>query len=181
MQLSLQQRFLLDIIKRLGSVRRDQLYLLAAKNLSRPAWEIGRRHVDIMLNQLQYCTNDVHIEGELVRYSLTVPCQERLEAVDVMLELTEGSPQDFRLEQSDCLLLRFILKSEGKLRLFGVARYIEDEAFLLPELSVRRAERIVFLISEKSGLPNGLTLPYRHFFALREENGTHRFFSSGDQ
>jgi hypothetical protein len=52
MLMSLQQRFLLDVLKRLGCVKRKQLYLLAAKNLSLPEWKVEQRHVDIMLNQL---------------------------------------------------------------------------------------------------------------------------------
>jgi hypothetical protein len=61
--------------------------------------------------------------------------------------------------------------------LFGVARFREDTARLLP---AHRTERIIFL-ADKAELPVGLVLPYRHFFALRQEDGTHRFFAGGEQ
>lgn len=181
MLLSIQQRFLLDVLKRLGCVRRDQLYMLAAKNLSQPERKIERRHVDAMLGQLRYCTGEVRLDGDLVLYGRISPALELLEAVDVMLELSEGKPLNFRPTREGVLLLRFTLESEAKLRLFGVARYREDTTCLLSELPVRQTERIIFLLTDKSKLPSGLTLPYRHFFALRQEDGTHRFFAGGDQ
>lgn len=177
MLMSLQQRFLLDVLKRLGCVKRKQLYLLAAKNLSLPEWKVEQRHVDIMLNQLRCCTGEIRMDADLVYYGRASPDSEQLEAVDVMLELSEGKPSDFRLERDECLLLRFMLESEGKLRMFSVARFREDTVRLLP---AHRTERIIFL-ADKAELPVGLVLPYRHFFALRQEDGTHRFFAGGEQ
>jgi len=181
MLLSIQQRFLLDILKRLGCVRRDQLYVLAAKNFRQPGQEVKQQHVDAMLNQLRSWTGEVRLDGDLVCYSRISPNLERLEAVDVMLELSEGTPLDFRPEHESCLLLRFILESDGKLRMFGVAHYCEDTSCLLPDLPARQTERIIFLLPDKAKIPDDLTLPYRHFFALRKKDGTHRFFADGDQ
>jgi len=180
MMLSIQQRYLLDVLKCLGCARREQLYRLAAGNSDLPGGGTKSNHVDAMLRQLRYCIGEVRLDGELVYYGRSSPDAQRLEAVDVMLELTDGKPMDFHLDQSEDLLLRFTLESEGGLRLFGVARYRVQRAHLLTALPVSRTERIIFL-ADKAELPYGLILPYKHFFALRQNNGTHRFFGGGDQ
>ena len=180
MFLSIQQRYILDLLKRLGCIRRGQLCVLAEKNLSTPEQIIGPRHVDAMLRQLKCCTDVVRLEDDLVCYGCASPDTDHLEAVDVMLELSEGRPLDFRLEQESGLLLRFTVEHEGKLRLFGVVPYLEDDSSHLSRLPIHRTERVIFLMG-KTRLPNALILPYKPFFALRKEDGTHQFFSGGDQ
>lgn len=175
MQLTLQQKYLLDLLKKLGYARRDQLYVFASMQDQLPGGCIKPEHVDAMLRQLRHCVTEVRLDGNFVFYGRDSPDISLLEAVDIMLELTGGSPLDFRLEHDAALLLRFTYESEGKIRLFGVARYLEGHP-----ITARHTERIVFLV-DKGGIPTGLVLPYRHFFALRQEDGTHRFFANGDQ
>lgn len=174
MQLTIQQKYLLNLLKRLGCARREQLYALAAAQ-ELPGGRIKLEHVDAMLRQLRHCVSEVRIDGNLAFYGRDSPDPDRLEAVDVMLELTGGSPLDFRLEHDAALILRFTYETEGKLRLFGVARYLDGHP-----ITARHTERIIFLADEGK-IPTGLVLPYKHFFALRQEDGTHRFFASGDQ
>ncbi len=174
MQLTKQQKYLLELLKRLGCARREQLYAFAAVP-ELPGGRIKPEHVDAMLLQLRHCVSEVRIDGNFAFYGRDSPNLDRLEAVDIMLALTGGMPLDFRVEHDAALLLRFTYESEGKLRLFGVARYQAEHP-----ISARHTERIVFL-TDNGRIPTGLVLPYKHFFALRQEDGTHRFFASGDQ
>ncbi len=179
MNLSRQQLFLLDVIRRLGCVRREQLYIMAGQALGRPGFECSRRQVDAMLRQLRYCLPDVRLEDELVTLSRAPPDAVLLEAVDVMLELTSGKPADFRTVQSDIIRLRFLLESEGRLRMFAVARLPETAAPLYG-LDVDKSERVIFLV-DSDGPLSGPDLPYKHFLARCREDGTHRFFARGEK
>ena len=174
MQLTIQQKYLLDFLKKLGCARRDQLYALAGSQDGLPGGRIRPQHVDAMLRQLRHCVSEVRIDGDLVYYGRDSPDADRVEAIDVMLQLTEGRPLDFWLMRDAALLLRFTCESEGKIRLFCVARLLESHP-----ISAQHTERIVFLVGNGK-FPTGLSLPYKHFFALRQEDGTHRFFASGD-
>jgi hypothetical protein len=152
---------------------------MAGQALGRPGFECGCRQVDAMLRQLQYCLPDVRLEDELVTLSRAPPDLALLEAVDVMLELTGGNPADFRTVRSDILRLRFLLESEGKLRMFAVAHFPETPAPLYG-LEVNKSERVIFIV-DSDGPLLGPDLPYRHFFARRLEDGTHRFFARGEK
>lgn len=181
MHLSIQQRYLLDLIKRLAFARRKQLYALAAGQTGLPGGTIQPHHVDAMLTQLRHCLPEIRFDGDLVLYGRPSPSEDLLEAVDVMLELAGNKVLDFRAESGqEGILLRFMTESEGKLRLFCVLRYFEAQALKLPELPVRPTERVIFLMGGGRP-PCKPPLPYKHFFALRGENGTHRFFAGGDQ
>lgn len=182
MHLSIQQRYLLDLIRRLAFARRKQLYALAGGQTGLPGGTIQPHHVDAMLTQLRHCLPEIRFDGDLVLFGKPSPSEDLLEAVDVMLELAGDKLTDFRTEpgQEGGILLRFMAESEGKLRLFCVLRYFEAQAFRLPELPVRPTERVIFLMGGGK-LPCQLSLPFKHFFALRQENGTHRFFAGGDQ
>ena len=174
MQLTIQQKYLLALLKKLGCARRDQLYALALNQDGLPGGRIKSNHVDAMLNQLRHCASYVRLDGNLAYYGRDSPNTKRLEAVDIMLQLTNGKPLDFWVERDSALLLRFTFESEGKIRLFGVARYSKEQS-----ISAKPTERIVFL-TDQDNLPSGLALPYKHFFALRQQDGAYRFFASGD-
>ena len=115
MLLSVQQKYILDILRKLGCVRRRQLDTLVREKF-RPDLEISEVRMDAMLRQLRAGTGDVRTDSEFVRLSGAQPDALRLEAVDVMLELAEGKPEDFTVRVERPELLRF---SWGKsLRLF---------------------------------------------------------------
>ena len=54
--------------------------------------EISEHRLEVMLRQLRHCVGEVRMEEELVRLSHARPDPRRLEAVDVMLELS-GAPR----------------------------------------------------------------------------------------
>ena len=141
MLLSVQQKYILEVLRRLGCVRKDQIQTLVQGKFGRPDLEIT---------------------------------QARMEAIDVMLELSEGAPQNFSAKLDSSRLLRFGLGGD-KLKLFSVAQlsHISDPQLVQQE----RSERIVW-ISDSGTPPDGLTLPPKHFFAAWQADGSHRFYGS---
>ena len=94
MFLSIQQKFILDTLKKLNCVRRRQLHTLVRGRFQQDGFEITQARMDAMLRQLRAGTADVRMDGELVWLSTAQPDARRLEAIDVMLELTGGKPLD---------------------------------------------------------------------------------------
>ena len=172
MFLSIQQKFILDTLKKLNCVRRRQLHTLVRGRFQQDGFEITQARMDAMLRQLRAGTVDVRVGDGLVWLSNAQPDSRRLEAIDVMLELTGGKPQEFTASREPPRLLRFAYGDE--LRLFTVASLDTAPAELLER---GRAERIVWL-TDSGEPPKGLTLPPKHFFAARHPDGSHRFYGS---
>ena len=108
----------------------------------------------------------------MVWLSTAQPDARRLEAIDVMLELTGGKPQEFNASREPPRLLRFAYGDD--LRPFTVASLDAAPAGLLER---GRAERIIW-IADSGEPPKGLTLPPKHFFAARQQDSSHRFYGS---
>ena len=172
MFLSIQQKFILDTLKKLNCVRRRQLHALVRGRFQQDGFEVTQARMDAMLRQLRAGTADVRLDDGLVWLSNAQPDARRLEAIDVMIELTGGKPQEFSASREPPRLLRFAFGDE--LRLFTVASLDTAPAGLLER---GRAERIVW-ISDTGAIPQGLALPPKHFFAARQPDGSHRFYGS---
>ncbi len=119
MLLSIQQKYILEILRKLGYVRRRQLETLIREKFRRPDLEISGARLDAMLRQLRTGTGDVRVDSEFVWISGVQPNALRMEAVDVMLELAEGNPADFTTWVERPAILRFSWGND--LRLFTVA------------------------------------------------------------
>ena len=99
-----------------------------------------------------------------------------LEAIDVMLELSGAVPSDFWAEAKGAVLLRFSVAGR-RISLFAVLHagdLIGPDARSPPAVS--RAERVVVLLSG-GGPPPALSIPNTVFYALRQKDGSHRFFA----
>ncbi len=174
MLLSVQQKYILEVLRKLSCVRKEQLHTLVQGKFRRPGFDISETRMEAMLRQLRSGLEDFRIDGDFVYLAQGQPDALRLEAVDVMLELSEDAPQDFTIKVDGPRLLRFALDGD-KLKLFSVARlsHISDSRLIQQE----RSERIVW-ISDGGMPPEGLTLPPKHFFAARQADGSHRFYGS---
>ena len=173
MFLSIQQRFILDTLKKLNCVRRRQLHALVRGKFQQNGFEITQARMDAMLRQLRAGTADVRLDDGLVWLSNAQPDIRRLEAIDVMIELTGGKPQEFSASREPPRLLRFAYGGDD-LRPFTVASLDIAPAELLER---GKAERVVW-IADGGETPKGLALPPKHFFAARQPDGTHRFYGS---
>ena len=172
MFLSAQQKFILDALGKLNCVRRRQLHALVRGQFETDSFSVTQARMDAMLRQLRMGMADVRVDDELVWLSNTQPDSRRLEAVDVMIELTGGRPGVISASAEPPCLLRFAFGDE--LRLFTVAS-LDTAPVGLRERG--RAERIVW-ISDTGAIPQGLALPPKHFFAARQPDGSHRFYGS---
>lgn len=172
MFLSVQQKYIMEILRKLGYVRCSQTQALVQGKF--PGIEISSPRIDTMLRQLRYAVGDVRLDAGAVWLGDTQPDFRRLEAVDVMLELAEGHPQDFSVRCQSPELLRFSLEG-STLRLFTVAT-ISDP--LHSSAQARGSPGRTVWISDSGAAPSGLTLPPKHFFAARQPDGSHRFYGS---
>lgn len=173
MLLSIQQQYILEIVQKLGYVQRRQLHTLVRRQFQPQGKEISEARITAMLHQFRAYCQDIRLDSDGVWIVGAKADPRLLEAVDVMLELSDDTPADFRLEPSDPLVLRFILGG-AKVRLFAVA----DLSAGSPDtLERQRMERIVW-ISDSGVVPPSLTLPPKHFFAARQADGSHRFYGS---
>ena len=174
MLLSVQQKYILEALRKLGCVRKDQLHALVRGKFQRTDFEISTARMEAMLRQLRAGVGDFRLDGDFARLARGQPDANRLEAIDVMLELSEGVPQDFTTKLETPRLLRFALGGD-KLRLFSVALL---SCTADPQhISRERSERIVW-ISNSGTPPQGLILPPKHFFAARQQDSSHRFYGS---
>ena len=173
MLLSIQQKFILEVLRKLGCIRKKQLLLMTQEKFRRPDIEVTETRMDAMLRQLRTGTGSVFWEGGLVCLSCPQPDSLRLEAIDVMLELAEGKPEDFTTRVERPGILRFSWGDD--LRLFTVA---ELSAPIRPTVEALASQKRMIWISESGVPPEGLTLPPRHFFAARQPDGSHRFYGS---
>ena len=173
MLLSVQQKYILEVLRKLGAVRRRQLAALVRGKFERPGQEISEVCWESILRQLRVRTSDVFLDGEMARLSGARPDALRLEAVDVMLELAEGAPEDFTTRVERPAILRFSWGND--LRLFTVA---DLSAPICPTVETLAHLKRVVWITESGVPPEGLTLPPKHFFAARQADGSHRFYGS---
>lgn len=175
MLLTMQQKYYLDTVQALGCLRLDQLQTLLQRKFHTPnRADVNEGHMAAMLRQLRYGNWDIRSEGGYVYSSGALPDQRLLESIDVMLELSQHSPVDFKLGLSPPTLLRFALTGE-KLQLFTVASLSLTEK--VDSIERQKMERIIW-VSDNGQMPEGLTLPPKHFFAVRQEDGLHRFYGS---
>ena len=174
MLLSVQQKYILEVLRKLGCVKQDQLHALVRGKFQRPDFEISEARMTAMLRQLRSGLGDFHVDGNFVYLARDQPDAARLEAIDVMLELSEGAPQEFTVKVDSPRLLRFALGGD-KLKLFSVAKlaHISEPQ----QLQRERSERIVW-ISDGGTPPEGLALPPKHFFAAQQADSSHRFYGS---
>ncbi len=174
MLLTRQQQYILEVAQKLGSVSRRQLALLLRARYCREHPDMAEHLTDVLLRQMRFGNIDLRLEGDLVTLPHIRADPRLSEAVDVMLELSGGAPLDFSAREQPPILLRFT--TEGKrISLFAVV----CSAANLPPAMFGPTERIIFL---HTGANRAERLPIanKHFYAVPQADGTHRFFSSDD-
>lgn len=170
MLLTMKQRYVVDVLNRLGCLRRDQLYILARDHFKTEDFTLSEYQMDEILRQLPFLVNEIRAENGVVRLSDQKTESLRLEAIDVMLELSNGYPIRFSAVRDEDILLCFGLGSDPP-RQYTVVAYSDAAA------SVEDGKNIVW-ISEKFLKPESLSLAKQQFYAQRQEDGSHRFFGA---
>ena len=176
MLLSKQQRYVLDVLQRLGCARKNQLEALLKARFFPPGKGVSPGLLDAMLRQFRCGNIEVRREGDVIFLPGRQPDERLLEAVDVMLELSGDAPSDFWAEDKGAVLLRFSVAGR-RVSLFAVL-YTGD--LIGPDVrappAVSGTERVVVLLSSDSSPPT-LPIPNTVFYALRQKDGSHRFFA----
>ena len=169
MLLTKQQKYLLAVLEKLGCAEQRQLAALLQKAFAFSS-------LDDAMRVTNACTRQMQMGGLLqISDNIVSQCEEwaipqRIEAIDVMLELSAAQPGSFYAVDKH-ILLRFSL-GEPSFKQFVIVSGSDPP----PEREIRQDEKIIVL------LPDDIrpeTFPYTRpvIFAIRQENGTHRFFA----
>ena len=170
MLLTMKQRYVVDAVNKLGCLRRDQLYILTRDHFKAEDFTLSESQMDELLRQLLHIDNGLRVDAGVVHTYGIEPEALRLEAIDVMLELSNGYPIRFASVHDEDLLLRFSLGCDPP-RQYTVAAYSETAAAL------QTGKNIVWIASERLK-PELLSLARQQFYAQRQEDGSHRFFGA---
>ena len=165
-----QQKFLLDILKRLGCVRESQLISLIRPVFCRQRPDIAPTLVASSMRQLLRGDFGLRQEGDVFLGRSSEANPTLLESVDVMLELSADAPTSYRTVPP--ALLRFSVPDRNSPGAFLVARYGDD-----PGLMDLTPEERMILLFDGRGRPEPLPVSNKQFFAVRLESGKHRFFA----
>ena len=176
MLLSKQQQYVLDVLRRLGCVRKKQLEALLKARFFPPEKAVPPGFLDAMLRQFRCGNVELRRQDDVIFLPGKAPDTRLLEAVDVMLELSDAAPSDFWAEDKGAVLLRFSVAGR-RISLFAG---LHADDLTAPSArsppAVSRAERVVALLPGDS-TPPALSIPNTVFYALRQKDGSHRFFA----
>ena len=169
MLLTKQQKYLLAALEKLGCAEQRQLAALLQKMFAFSSLDDAVRVTNACARQMQM--------GGLLQISdgLVSPCgkqafSQRIEAIDVMLELSAAQPESFYAVDKH-ILLRFSLE-EPSFKQFVIVSGSDPP----PEREIQQDEKIIVLLPD-SIRPEAFSYTRPVIFAIRQENGTHRFFA----
>ena len=169
MLLTKQQKYLLAVLEKLGCAEHRQLAALLQKTFAFSFLDDAVRVTNACVRQMQM-GGLLQIADGIVTRTGENPITQRIEAIDVMLELSATQPESFYAIDKH-ILLRFSL-GEPSFKQFVIVSGSDPP----PEHEIQQDKKIIVL------LPDDIrpeTFPYTRpvIFAIRQENGTHRFFA----
>ena len=169
MLLTKQQKYLLAMLEQLGCAEQRQLAALLRKTFAFSSLDDAVRVTGACMRQMQM-GGLLRITDSLVSLCGEQAVPQRIEAIDVMLELSAAQPEDFYAVDKHTLL-RFSL-GEPSFKQFVIVSGSDPP----PERELRQEEKIIVLLPD-SIRPE--TFPYTRpvIFAIQQRNGTHRFFA----
>ena len=169
MLLTKQQKFLLAALEKLGCAEQRQLAALLQKIFAFSSLDDAVRVTGACVRQMQM-GGLLQIADNIVAQVGEHPAAQRIEAIDVMLELSAAQPEDFFAVDKHTLL-RFSL-GEPSFKQFVIVSGSDPP----PEREIRRDEKIIVLLPDGTK-PETFSYTRPVIFAIRQENGTHRFFA----
>ena len=169
MLLTKQQKYLLAVLDKLGCAEQRQLVALLQKTFAFSSLDDAVRVTGACVRQMQM-GGLLQISDGLITQTGGQLNTQRIEAIDVMLELSAAQPEDFFAVDKHTLL-RFSL-GEPSFKQFVIVSGSDPP----PEHEIQQDKKIIAL------LPDGTKpeiFPYTRpvIFAIRQENGIHRFFA----
>ena len=169
MLLTKQQKYLLAVLEKLGCAEQRQLAALLQKMFAFSFLDDAVRVTNACVRQMQM-GGLLQISNGLVTQTGGQPSPQQIEAIDVMLELSAAQPESFYAVDRH-ILLRFSL-GEASFKQFVIVSGSDPP----PEHEIRRDEKNIILLPD--GIrPEAFSYTRPVIFAIRQENGTHRFFA----
>ena len=169
MLLTKQQKYLLAVLEKLGCAEQRQLAALLQKTFAFSSIDDAVRVTNACVRQMQM-GGLLQIADNIVAQVGEHPAAQRIEAIDVMLELSAAQPESFYAVDKH-ILLRFSL-GEPSFKQFVIVSGSDPP----PEREIRQDEKIIVLLPD--GIrPEAFSYTRPVIFAIWQENGTHRFFA----
>ena len=169
MLLTKQQKYLLAVLEKLGCAEQRQLAALLQKMFAFSFLDDAVRVTNACVRQMQM-GGLLQISNGLVTQTGGQPSPQQIEAIDVMLELSAAQPEDFYAVDKH-ILLRFSL-GEPNFKQFVIVSGSDPP----PEHEIQQDKKIIALLPD-SIRPEAFSYTRHVIFAIRQENGTHRFFA----
>ena len=167
MLLTKQQKFLLAALEKLGCAEMRQLAALLQKAFAFSSLGDAMRVTNACVRQMQM-GGLLQISDGLITQTGGQLNTQRIEAIDVMLELSAAQPESFYAVDKH-ILLRFSL-GEPSFKQFVIVSGSDPP----PEHEIQQDKKIIALLPD-SIKPEAFSYTRPVIFAIRQENGTHRF------
>ena len=162
-------KYLLAALGKLGCAEQRQLAALLQKTFAFSSLDEAVRVTGACIRQMQM-GGLLQITDGLVVQAGERPTTQRVEAIDVMLELSAAQPEYFYAVDKH-ILLRFSL-GEPSFKQFVIVSGSDPPQ----EREIRQDEKTIVLLPD--GIrPEAFSYTRPVIFTIRQENGTHRFFS----
>ena len=169
MLLTKQQKYLLAVLEKLGCAEQRQLAALLQKTFAFSSIDDAMRVTGACVRQMQM-GGLLQISDDLVTQTGERLTTQRIEAIDVMLELSAAQPESFYAVDQH-ILLRFSF-GEPSFKQFVIVSGSDPP----PEHEIQQDKKIIALLPD-SIRPEAFSYTRPVIFAIRQENGTHRFFA----
>lgn len=169
MLLTKQQKYLLAVLEKLGCAEQRQLAALLQKTFAFSSIDDAVRVTNACVRQMQM-GGLLQISDGLITQTGEQPITQQIEAIDVMLELSAAQPESFYAVDQH-ILLRFSL-GEPSFKQFVIVSGSDPP----PEHGIQQDKKIIALLPD-SIKPEAFSYTRPVIFAIRQENGTHRFFA----
>jgi len=169
MLLTKQQKYLLAVLEKLGCAEQRQLAALLQKMFAFSFLDDAVRVTNACVRQMQM-GGLLRIVDGLVNLCGEQSVPQQIAAIDVMLELSAAQPESFYAVDKH-ILLRFSL-GEPSFKQFVIVSGSDPP----PEHEIQQDKKIIALLPD-SIKPEAFSYTRPVIFAIRQENGTHRFFA----
>ena len=169
MLLTKQQKYLLAVLEKLGCAEQRQLAALLQKTFAFSFLDDAVRVTNACVRQMQM-GGLLQISDGLITQTGGQLNTQRIEAIDVMLELSATQPESFYAVDKH-ILLRFSL-GEPSFKQFVIVSGSDPP----PEREIQQDKKIIALLPD-SIRPEAFSYTRPVIFAIRQENGTHRFLA----
>ena len=169
MLLTKQQKYLLAVLEKLSCAEQRQLAALLQKMFAFSFLDDAVRVTNACVRQMQV-GGLLQIADGIVTRTGENPITQRIEAIAVMLELSAAQPESFYAVDKH-ILLRFAL-GEPSFKQFVIVSGSDPP----PEHEIQQDKKIIALLPD-SIKPEAFSYTRPVIFAIRQENGTHRFFA----